>query len=687
VELSYDSTQVKVQVLSSSVVTDGYRVMVTDKQRAYLFLKPFACREKPCGSEPTAGSSISDVLGPDRRLNVSGIVVTATGTRQLGALLRTLRSLQASLGDAGLAERVKVSPELSMSSLRVVGKDRARATKKRRWGKVLEFVRRTRSLVFVRVDTEAGANGEVVAVIEEAAAQVAAVLGADVGVVLHIKSRAVPSAAAMEKLTGRGEKRSLGVLVDVSSPRRDRELGEARATAHDEFSPVSNPATTPVSNPVTVPATNPVPNPMSPGFVTVPSTNPGNGFASNTNLPPLYPEPTTAPVTMPTPDPTTTMPPPVTVPSPFANPVAAPTTTMPGTVTNPATTPSQFPPVTNPVTTYPYPQQGGMPGTTPEVYQPPATTTPGTAQQSAPSVTGQGQAWCVAKSGLMDAALQDGIDYACGAGGADCSAIQPMGTCYNPNTLQAHASYAFNSYFQRNPSATSCDFGGAGMLVNVNPSKPPRQQGNNTHTHTHKVLSRIACSVVAHLTERSRWLLPTNLCRLGNLRVPDISRVSKTRVIHPPRSKFHLAIAHHIRHRWQVQCAMHDRVLTASMLHCNEPVQFRRRLQPGYDDGRRWRAQRLHSGDAGRRLRRSGRRGVGHHGRGLRLDGAERKQPRRQLDVRRLRQHGGAHRRLGAATLRRRRLGRPVPRLDGHLRICQGESVVWKEPASRGWKE
>ncbi|XP_008681581.1 uncharacterized protein [Zea mays] len=444
VELSYDSTQVKVQ--------------------------PFACRDKPCGSESTAGSFISDVLGPDRRLNVSGIVVTATGTRQLGALLRTLRSLQASLGDAGLAERVKVSPELSMSSLRVVGKDLARATKKRRWGKVLEFVRRTRSLVFVRVDTEAGANGEVVAVIEEAAAQVAAVLGADVGVVLHIKSRAVPSAAAMEKLTGRGEKRSLGVLVDVSFPRRDRELGEARATAHDEFSPVSNPATTPVSNPVTVPATNPVANPMSPGFVTVPSTNPGNGFASNTNLPPLYPEPTTAPVTMPTPDPTTTMPPPVTVPSPFANPVAAPTTTMPGTVTNPATTPSQFPPVTNPVTTYPYPQQGGMPGTTPEVYQPPATTTPGTAQQSAPSVTGQGQAWCVAKSGLMDAALQDGIDYACGAGGADCSAIQPMGTCYNPNTLQAHASYAFNSYFQRNPSATSCDFGGAGMLVNVNPS-------------------------------------------------------------------------------------------------------------------------------------------------------------------------------------------------------------------------
>lgn len=296
-----------------------------------------------------------------------------------------------------------------------------------------------------QVDTEAEANGELAVVAEIEVA----------GVVPHVKSRVATTAVAMG--SGR-EKRLLGVLVDVPSP--PRELGEARATARDEFSPVSNPATTPVSNPVTVPATNPMP----PGFVTVPSTNPGNGIATNPNLPPLYPEPTT-PGTMPMPDPTTT---PVTVPPAFTNPVAAPNTiTMPGTaVTNPATTPTQFPgtsPVTNPVTTYPYPQQGGGGGGMP------ATTMPGTVQPGAPTVAGQA-AWCVAKSGLMDTALQDGIDYACGVGGADCSAIQPMGACYNPNTLQAHASYAFNSYFQRNPSAASCDFGGAGMLVNVNPS-------------------------------------------------------------------------------------------------------------------------------------------------------------------------------------------------------------------------
>ncbi|RCV40079.1 hypothetical protein SETIT_9G022700v2 [Setaria italica] len=470
VELSYDSTQVKIP--SSSVITEC-RVMVTEKQHAYLFLKPFECRPKSCRPEHVAGSFVNEVLDPNRQLNISNIVVTAT-KRKLGRLRRTLQSIHASLGAAGLAQSVRVSPELMLSSLRIMAKDRAH---KKQWSKIRESVRRSGSFVQVKIEAEANSELAVAAEIQEAVADVAALLGSDAGVVLHLKSRAAPSAVAMAKLVGdiSREKRLLGVLVDVSSPRR--ELGEARATAHDEFSPVTNPAATPVTNPVTVPATNPVSNPMSPGFVTVPSTNPGdNGFSTNPNLPPLYPEPTT-PATMPDP---TTMPPSM-VPTPFTSPVTAPT--MPGPVTNPAapvtnpaTTPTQFPgtsPVTNPVTTYPYPQQGGAAGAggipTAPVYQPPATM-PGTVQPSAPAVAGAGQTWCVAKTGLTDLAMQDGIDYACGMGGADCSAIQPMGSCYNPNTLQAHASYAFNSYFQKNPSPASCDFGGAGMLVNVNPS-------------------------------------------------------------------------------------------------------------------------------------------------------------------------------------------------------------------------
>lgn len=87
---------------------------------------------------------------------------------------------------------------------------------------------------------------------------------------------------------------------------------------------------------------------------------------------------------------------------------------------------------------------------------------------NAPAVPGQ--SWCVARGGLPEAVLQVGLDYACGIGGADCSTIQQGGSCYNPNSLENHASYAFNSYYQKNPVQTSCDFGGAAMVTNVNPS-------------------------------------------------------------------------------------------------------------------------------------------------------------------------------------------------------------------------
>ncbi|XP_027347723.1 PLASMODESMATA CALLOSE-BINDING PROTEIN 1-like [Abrus precatorius] len=84
---------------------------------------------------------------------------------------------------------------------------------------------------------------------------------------------------------------------------------------------------------------------------------------------------------------------------------------------------------------------------------------------------GQGGAsWCVARSDASNEALQTALDYACGSG-ADCLPLQPEGLCFLPNTIQAHASYAFNSFFQLKARAPgSCDFAGTATIAQSDPS-------------------------------------------------------------------------------------------------------------------------------------------------------------------------------------------------------------------------
>lgn len=78
--------------------------------------------------------------------------------------------------------------------------------------------------------------------------------------------------------------------------------------------------------------------------------------------------------------------------------------------------------------------------------------------------------WCVARSDASDQALQAALDYACGFG-ADCAPILSDGLCYLPNTLLAHASYAYNSYYQRKGRAPgSCDFAGTANIARTDPS-------------------------------------------------------------------------------------------------------------------------------------------------------------------------------------------------------------------------
>ncbi|CAI9758492.1 unnamed protein product [Fraxinus pennsylvanica] len=91
---------------------------------------------------------------------------------------------------------------------------------------------------------------------------------------------------------------------------------------------------------------------------------------------------------------------------------------------------------------------------------------------AAPVAAGvQNGLWCVAKPSVPPETLQEALDYACGEGAADCEAIRPRGHCYFPDTVVAHASFAFNSYWQKNKkNGGSCGFGGTAMLINTDPS-------------------------------------------------------------------------------------------------------------------------------------------------------------------------------------------------------------------------
>lgn len=79
--------------------------------------------------------------------------------------------------------------------------------------------------------------------------------------------------------------------------------------------------------------------------------------------------------------------------------------------------------------------------------------------------------WCVAKPSVPSEKLQEAMDYACGAGGADCVPIRPNGSCFSPDSVVAHASYAFNSYWQKNKkNGGVCGFQGTAMLISSDPS-------------------------------------------------------------------------------------------------------------------------------------------------------------------------------------------------------------------------
>lgn len=147
----------------------------------------------------------------------------------------------------------------------------------------------------------------------------------------------------------------------------------------------------------------------------------------------------------------------------------------PFTPSPPSTTPIRSPPAPPPSSIY-NPPPVVVPGPPfyvpgpplflpPVVYPPPRAPPPPGAGGTLPGL------WCVAKPTVPDPIIQEAMDYACNSG-ADCDSIQPDGLCFQPDTLLAHASYAFNSYWQRTKVAGgTCDFGGTAMLITVDPSE------------------------------------------------------------------------------------------------------------------------------------------------------------------------------------------------------------------------
>ncbi|XP_039044792.1 glucan endo-1,3-beta-glucosidase 4-like [Hibiscus syriacus] len=79
--------------------------------------------------------------------------------------------------------------------------------------------------------------------------------------------------------------------------------------------------------------------------------------------------------------------------------------------------------------------------------------------------------FCVAKDDASEDKLQDGLNWACGQGKANCSAIQSGKPCYLPNNIKNHASYAYNDYYQKmHTVGGTCDFDGTATTTTNDPS-------------------------------------------------------------------------------------------------------------------------------------------------------------------------------------------------------------------------
>ncbi|BBG98634.1 O-Glycosyl hydrolases family 17 protein [Prunus dulcis] len=67
--------------------------------------------------------------------------------------------------------------------------------------------------------------------------------------------------------------------------------------------------------------------------------------------------------------------------------------------------------------------------------------------------------------------LQAALDWACGPGKVDCSALLQGEPCYEPDNVIAHATYAFDTYYHKmGKTPAACDFNGVAAITTTDPS-------------------------------------------------------------------------------------------------------------------------------------------------------------------------------------------------------------------------
>lgn len=83
-----------------------------------------------------------------------------------------------------------------------------------------------------------------------------------------------------------------------------------------------------------------------------------------------------------------------------------------------------------------------------------------------------GQTYCVAKEDADKKMLQAALDWACGPGKVNCSMMLQGEPCYQPDTVAAHATYAFDAYYHQMAMADgTCDFNGVATVTTTDPSR------------------------------------------------------------------------------------------------------------------------------------------------------------------------------------------------------------------------